>query len=207
MHLKIDRNFPSPGQHLCGLAWDGNHLWHSDGTTNRIYQLDADTGVVVRSIKCDNVRTCLGFDSQYLWQIADKPKRIRVLNPTDGAMIQEIPFSGDTESVCALYVGNHAYWIGSKATGEIEERNRETNEVIRKLNTHGSVHGMALVGNVMWYTDYPEQVLVAFDLNDENEVGRYELSGHPTGLCFDGQRLWYCDYTNHRIVAVSPTSG
>jgi hypothetical protein len=150
MTLTSIHSFPSPGGHLCGLAYDGEYLWHSDGTTHRIYQIDPGTGVVLRSIGCDDVRTCLGFDGHNLWQIAGKPKRIRVLATKNGAMVREIPFSDDTESVCALHVGEHSYWLGSKTTGEIEERNRINDKVMGRFATHGSVHGMALVENIMW---------------------------------------------------------
>lgn len=202
MRLRVSSSFPSPGSHLCGLAWDGAHLWHSDGTTHRIYKMDPNSGKVLDEIPCENVRTCLGFDGEHLWQIAGTPKRIRVMDPSDGTVVREIPLQGDTEAVCALHVTPHSYWTGSKVTGAVEERDRATHRVLRAFQTGGSVHGLAVIGNLIWYTDYPAGALVAFDLEKEGEVARHPLLGQPTGLCWDGRRLWYCDYTNKRITAL-----
>ncbi|WP_077615925.1 hypothetical protein [Caenibacillus caldisaponilyticus] len=203
MGFKMVANLLSPGRHLCGLAWDGETLWHSDGTTNRLYRIDPGDGTVLGSIPCERVRTCLSIDEEgRLWQIAGNPKRIRVLDPLDGRMVREIPFDDDAESVCALYVGSSSYWLGSKTTGRVEERDINTRAVLQAYQTDGSVHGIALVDRVIWYTDFPASALVAFDLERRTEVARYPLPGQPTGLCWDGGRLWYCDYTNKRITAV-----
>ena len=194
--------FPSPGGHLCGLAWDGSHLWHSYGTANRIYRIDRSSGEVLGDIACDNVRTCLAFDGRFLWQIAGTPKRIRVIDPDGGRTMREIELPEDAESVCALTIDDHSYWLGSKTTGIVQRRDRTTHAVMRTLQTQGSVHGLAIAGNVLWYTDYPASALVAMEINSQREFFRRELPGHPTGLCSDGERLWYCDYTHQAIVAL-----
>ncbi|MEJ2562537.1 MAG: hypothetical protein P8Z42_07590 [Anaerolineales bacterium] len=70
MLLALEHTIPSPGKHLCGLAWDGRHLWHSDGDTHTIYQLDPNSGRIDRKLACPDVRTSLCCESGFLWQIA-----------------------------------------------------------------------------------------------------------------------------------------
>lgn len=148
------RSLPEPGDHLCGVAWDGRYLWHSDGTTHIIYRMDPVTGEVTCALSCDRVRTCLAFDGTNLWQIAGQPKRLRIIRPTNGEVLEEIPVDGDAEAICALHVESDRYWLGSKTTGIIEERASRGHHVLRRWQTTGSVHGLARAHDVLWYTDY-----------------------------------------------------
>ncbi len=86
MRLTSERSIPSPGMHLCGLAWDGNALWHSDGDTHTIYQLDPKSGQITRELSCADVRTSLCYENGFLWQVAGRPKRILKIDPSDGAV-------------------------------------------------------------------------------------------------------------------------
>ena len=42
------RSFPSPAGNTTGLAWDGRALWHADYVSDRIYQIDPESGLVLR---------------------------------------------------------------------------------------------------------------------------------------------------------------
>ncbi len=203
MRLEKVRSVPAPGEHLCGVAWDGHCLWHSDGTTNTIYQLDPTTGEVKAELSCDDVRTCLDFDGNNLWQIAGKPKRIRLIRPTDGLVLGEIAFNEDPDAMCALHVERDRYWLGSKTIGMIEERDGRTHNLLGYWQTDGSVHGLARVHDALWYTDYPARQLVGWDQNQNTAIARFDLPGHPTGLCRGaGDTFWYCDYTNRCLTQV-----
>lgn len=202
MRLELMRSLPAPGTHLCGVAWDGRRLWHSDGTTDTIYQLDPETGEVTAALACDTVRTCLGFDGNSLWQIAGRPKRIRVIRPADGRVLEEVPLEGDPEAICALHVEPGRYWLGSKTTGVIEERDG-THHLLYRWQADTGVHGLARIGEVLWFTDYPGRQLVGWDRHQNSAVARFDLPGHPTGLCRGaGDTLWYCDYTHRRLIQV-----
>ena len=67
--------------------------WHSDGDTNLIYQIDPTNG----KIPCPDVRTDLSYDSGNLWQIADHPKRIAVIDPQRATILREIDSGPDRE--------------------------------------------------------------------------------------------------------------
>lgn len=50
MVLTVQRRLASPGTHLCGLAWDGGALCHSDVDTEAVYQVDPGEGRILRKL-------------------------------------------------------------------------------------------------------------------------------------------------------------
>lgn len=197
--LLIERSLPAPGKHLCGLAWDGRSLWHSDGDTNLIYRIDPDNGSVLAKIPCPNVRTDLSYDGTDLWQIAGQPKRVVVINPRLGRMLRQVDLGPERENACGLCISGQNYWVGFKQRGVIEARSLKDNKVVREYKTLGRADGIALAEDNLWYTDYEQSLLVELDPKTGNELERHSVRGKPTGLCWDGSRFWYSDYANRQI--------
>jgi outer membrane protein assembly factor BamB len=202
--LPTHHSFPAPGVHLCGLAWNGTHLWYSDGDTHTLYRLEAQTGQVLTTLRCPDVRTGLAYDGHFLWQVAGHPKRIRIIDPQHGHPQSEIALGTNAESVCGLLVQSESYWTGPEVEAEIEEYSRSTHQLLRQMGPVASGDGMAVVGSQLWYTSYKESALIALDLATGREVKRHRLGGQPTGMCWDGQQFWYNDYTHKYICAVRP---
>lgn len=200
--LPPERAFKAPGTHLCGMAWDGTNLWHSDADTQRIYRLDRETGDVLAEIPCPDVRTDLAWDGRSFWQIVGHPKRIRVLDPTDRRMVQDIELGSDSENACGLHVGPDRYWIGWKEEATIEERDVRNHNVIANYPALTRIAGLTERNGALWFTDFEEGLLVAVQRSSGQEVARFQLEGNPTGLCWDGMWFWYSDYLGRRICAV-----
>ena len=199
--LSVDRSFNAPGVHLCGMAWDGRYLWHSDGDTDQLYRLDATTGSVLGTIPCEDVRTDLTWDGKYLWQIAGHPKRIRILEPQQGHVIREIDLGPNREDACGLCTSAGRYWVGFKKTSLVEEWSRD-DLLRRSFGGTQRISGLTIRGPEIWFTDYEESLLIGLRLQNLRETGRYSLIGKPNGLAWDGSRFWYGDYANKRICAV-----
>jgi glutamine cyclotransferase len=198
------RSFTSPGTHLCGLAWDGINLWYSDGDTHLLYQLDPRTGKILSTLPCPEVRTGLSYDGGYLWQVAGRPKRIRLIAPQDGQVRDEIPLGPRAETVCGLLVEAETYWTGPESVNHLEQYSRRTGRLIGKFGPVSSGDGIARAGSGLWYTSYRDQALVALNIEAGTEIQRHHLSGRPTGMCWDGTWFWYNDYTDKQICAVQP---
>jgi hypothetical protein len=191
--------FPAPGEHLCGLAWDGEHLWHSDAGTERIYCFTRD-GTLVRELACPDVRTCLSWDGRHLWQVAGRPKRLRCLDAADGAIVRVVEI--DSERACGIEIDHDAYWLTYEGEGRIELRSLEDNRVIRSFGAEPRIAGIALADGTLWYAADQLGVLVAVDPATGDERERRSVGGTPTGLTWDGERLWYADFAGRRIVAL-----
>jgi hypothetical protein len=39
--ITVMASYPAPGSTPRGLAWDGEHLWHADEQSHRLFKLDA----------------------------------------------------------------------------------------------------------------------------------------------------------------------
>jgi sugar lactone lactonase YvrE len=203
----IERNLPAPGRHLCGLAWDSAHLWHSDSDTNLIYQLDSTNGKILRTVPCPDVRPDLSYDSGNLWQIAGHPKRIVVIDPHEARILREVDLGLNRENACGLCVSGENYYVGFKQRGLIEKRSLRNNLVLQEYATMGRADGVALAMHNLWYTDYDQSLLVGLNTKTGKEVERHRLQGKPTGLCWDTSRFWYSDYTNKQISAIRLNNG
>jgi len=197
--LPPERAFPAPGTRLCGMAWDGAALWHSDADTERLYRINPSSGRVTAEIPCPAVRTDLAYDGTYLWQIAGHPKRIVVVDPRGGTVVQEVPLGEASENACGLHVETDRYWIGWEEEAMIEERDRASHRVLATYPALPAVAGLTLRAGVLWFTDFQEALLVAVDRPSGLELARFQLEGRPTGLCWDGTRFWYGDDSGRRI--------
>lgn len=65
---EILRSFAAPASTPFGLTWDGRALWHCDGGTDLIYQLNPRSGVVLRSFASpSSIPLGLAWDGRTLW--------------------------------------------------------------------------------------------------------------------------------------------
>lgn len=196
--------FAAPGPSPCGLAWDGELLWHSDQDSESIYGIDPARGNVLSTIRCPEARTGLAFDGRYLWQVVGSPKRLRCLDRRSGAIIREVPIVPATDRACGLDVRDAWFWIGIEGVDARLERHRLSDgEVEETRAAEPRISGVTLAGNELWYAEYAQQLLIR-TTSDETRHTHYGVTGHPTGLTWDGRRFWYADHTNRRICAVNP---
>jgi hypothetical protein len=72
--MEMEREFPAPGSHLCGLTWDGSQMWHSDAGTSTIYAIDPASGEIRAKIPCPGVRTDLTWTGAHLIKTVEQPK-------------------------------------------------------------------------------------------------------------------------------------
>lgn len=200
--LSVERSYPVLGSHLCGVAWDGHHLWYADAGTARLSCLDDSTDTLRQEVVCLEMRTGLTFDGTSLWQMAGHPKRIRVIDPADGRIVREIVLGEQAEGMAGLYVDGTSYWLGPEQEGRIEQHALGDNTVLATLGVVPSAEGITIIGSTLWYTSYRQRLLAAIDLKTGQEKQRYRLPGDPTGMCWDGTQLWYSDYLHRQLCAV-----
>ncbi len=200
--LPVLRSFPAPGPHPCGLAWDGHRLWYSDGRLHAIFALDPETGHVVQTVPCPEVRTALHYHPPYLWQVAGHPKEARAIDPADGRVVARLRLGDDAEQVCGLIVDDDVCWVALKQPGRLQCRDRGTGRVLVEWPVTPRIAEIVAVGEAIWYVDFERGQLAALDRRSGHELGRFALDGQPTGLTWDGRRFWYADFTGRRICAV-----
>lgn len=200
--LSVERSYPALGSHLCGMAWDGHHLWYADTGTDRLYCFDVHTGTILQEVVCLEARTGLTFDGTSLWQMAGYPKRIRVIDPADGHIVREMGLGEHAEGMGGLFVDGTSYWLGPEQEGMIEQHSLGDNTVLATFGVVPSAEGITIIGSTLWYTSYRQRLLAAVDLRTGQERQRFRIPGDPTGMCWDGAQLWYSDYMHRQLCMV-----
>jgi streptogramin lyase len=195
------RELPAPGRHLCGLAWDGEALWHSDAGTETIYRLDPTDGRVLRELPCPAVRTCLSWDGR-LWQVAGRPKALRCLDPETGEVLGELPLP--SEDCCGIEVDGDEFWVSWVEGERIERRHLSDGAFIAAFPAERRVAGITFALGLLWYAVDEHGIVVAVEAATGRERLRERVEGTPTGLTWDGKRLWYADFAGARLVAFEP---
>lgn len=202
MKLTVERRIRAPGVHLCGLAWDGQALWHSDADTGILYKIDPETEEILQEIGLPYIRTGLSYEGGYLWQVAGYPKRVVKIDPDTGQAVGEFELGLHSEAVCGVLVEGDSYWIGPERDDWIVRFSRGSQEKIGQFGPVPSGDGLCLIGERLWYSSYRAQELVAISTRSGEEVVRYLLPEAPTDLCYDGEVFWLNCFSASEIWAI-----
>jgi peptide/nickel transport system substrate-binding protein len=197
--LPVSRRIPAPGRQLCGVAWDGKHLWHADAGTSLLYCLDADDGAILRTLECPDIRTCTSFANGLLWQVAGRPKEVRAIDPDTGTTISRLALVSET--ACGIEVVDDRFWT-TLEEGVLMLRRLDDGEVERRFDAEPRIAGVTLARGSVWYTVDTPGLIVRVDPGTGGEIDRYEFTGTPTGLGWDGQLLWCADHEARELVAL-----
>jgi hypothetical protein len=195
--------FPAPGEHLCGLAFDGTLLWHSDGMNEEIYGLEIPAGRVVKVLPCPGVKTGLAFDGKYLWQVVGSPKYLRGIDPAAGETVGKISLHPPTNNVCGIDFAGDSLWVGVEIDGRLQERSRRDGSLRREFAARPRIAGVAAAAGSVWYNEAVAGLLIRINPAD-GKADEYSIGGMPTGLAWDGRQFWVADFTARAIKAFRP---
>src|SRR5436309_12241701 len=79
-----------PGLQPCGLAWDGEAWWHSDGTAHRVYRLDPADGAVRREYEVRGAMGGTAWGDGHVWQAIPAENRVAKLDPWSGEVVHAL---------------------------------------------------------------------------------------------------------------------
>jgi hypothetical protein len=191
---------PSPGSYLCGLTWDGQHLWHSDQGAAVIYAVDRLTGAVVRTLSCPEVRADLTYDGSALCQVGGRPKRLILVDPASGAVTGQreiLPASG---RVTGVEMSSEGLWLVLRDPDVVQLRAYPAMTIQREYPVPVSApSGLTYADGIVVVGEFEPGALHALDAATGRYLGLMPVDGRPTGLTWDGERLWYCDFPARAI--------
>lgn len=202
--VDVLRSLPAPGAYLCGLAWDGVSLWHSDQQAGEVYALDPSDGTVRSTVPCPGARADLTFHAGRLWQIGERPKRFLVLDPRTGEVLERRAIRPSNGRVCGAEVRPEGVWVCLRRPAVVQLRSIDTVDVVHEFPVVGNPSGLTEVGGVVYYTDFEEVVIRGYDVATGEQVFSEPATGSPTGLTYDGRYLWYCDFPGRALRAIAP---
>ncbi|MBV9689717.1 MAG: hypothetical protein JO202_08385 [Ktedonobacteraceae bacterium] len=198
--IVLQSSFPAPGRYLCGVAWDGKYLWHSDADLQAIFAFDKRTGNQVQRYSCPNVRTCLSFDGTLLWQVVDMPKKLCGIDPQTGQITGHKDVLPETDRLCGIEYDVDGLWMGLNYPSRIQLRSKDAQQIIREIPIEGDVAGLTVgPGGEIVYTNFLDSFVRVIDRNTGAGIKTAETIGQPTGITWDGEVFWYCDWLGHAI--------
>jgi outer membrane protein assembly factor BamB len=194
---------PAPGRYLCGLTWDGTHLWHSDQDAARIYAIDRSDGSVVRSFGCAHVRADLAYDTAMLCQIGGRPKRVVLIDPKTGEVAGSRPILPANGRVTGAEFGPEGLWLVLRGPNVVQLRAHPEMGLVREYAVPGSApSGLTYANGLVVFGDFEAATLHVIDAGTGEHVRSVALEAQPTGITTDGERLWYCDFRGRTLRAL-----
>jgi hypothetical protein len=200
------RDIAVPGKRLCGLTWIDGLLWFSDAGLEQILAVDPESGRVIRTIACPEVRTDLTHVNGRLVQIAGPAKDLRIID-VRSARVEAVRANPRPEAeLCGIEADGDVVWMGFRDPPLIESRRWSDLSLITSTPVETPVAGLTVAAGRVAFACYPLATITLFQTSNRRVVSHFSVAGNPTGLTWDGQRFWYCDYTNVRLRAVDGTA-
>jgi streptogramin lyase len=198
-----ESGLPAPGQYLCGLTWDGTHLWHSDQGATRIYAIDPTDGSVAREFGCAWVRADLAWDGSMLGQIGGRPKRLLLVDRETGEVTGARPILPASGRVTGAEFGPDGLWLVLRGPNVVQLRSYPGMEIVREYPVPGSgPSGLTYARGMVVFGEFESGTLHVIDAASGEHVRSVDLGAHPTGITTDGERLWFCDFRARALRAV-----
>jgi len=137
-----------------------------------------------------------------LVQVVGDDKRLRVLAPDGGDVLEEPPNPRRAGEPCGLQDTSAGLWTGYKRPAVLDLRRHDDLEPLVSIPVREDVADMTVVGDAVVFANHPDARLNVVDVTARRVVRTIAVAANPTGLTWDGERLWYCDYGASRLLAV-----
>lgn len=203
--VPVVRRISAPAAYLCGLTWDGVRLWHSDQGAERIYAISPDSGEVLRTLVCPDVRADLAYHDGWLCQVGGRPKRLVLVDPLTGKVGAQKPVPPSNGRLCGVEAAAAGVWMCLRAPAVVQLRDFDTMRVLRELPVPGNPSGLTCVSDVVFYSDFEDGAIRAVDATG-TLLAAVPVEGRPVGMTWDGEHLWYCDFAAREIKAIRPAA-
>jgi hypothetical protein len=162
---------PDPAPDLQDITWDGSTLWVTSYQTNRIYQLDASTGAVLKSFAApDDKAKGLAWDGQHLWH-SNEHGMLYKINPNNGEVLETI--QGFVYGSLLTWDG-HSLWAGGSRPRRLDLQHRT--ETMSFPCPAEWAKGIAWDGRHIWCAGFEDDTL-------------YQINATPGGATLSGRVL------------------
>jgi hypothetical protein len=196
------RDIPVNAAELCGLTWSGEFLWFSDAAFQQIQAIDPQSGEVVQKLECPGVQTDLTTVDGLLVQVVTPDRKLRMIDPQDGATVREWDNPCPGAELCGLEATGSGIWIGYEQPAMLEFRRRSDFELLERLSVSRPVAGVTATDRFVAFAEHAASEVHILDPTTGRIMVSIGVNGHPTGMTWDGARLWYCDYASVQLRAI-----
>ena len=119
---RVIATIPAPGDDGCsGLAWAEGTLWVGKHRDRKIYQVDPETGAVLRTIESNRVVTGVTWVDGELWHGTwdDDGSELRRVDPATGSVLETLEMPSETGVSGLESDGNDVFFCGGGRSGTV----------------------------------------------------------------------------------------
>jgi hypothetical protein len=200
--VPVARCLPSPGRYMCGLTWADGLLWHSDQEAGKVFAIERAGGRVVHQFGCPQVRADLTYHEGLLCQVGGRPKRLLLLDPQTGVVVDNKQVPPASGRLCGVEMGPEGMWMCLRNPAVIQLRDFETMTVQREHPLEGNPSGLTYVNGTVVCSEFEAGTVRTVDAITGGPLGAVQVEGHPTGITWDGYQIWYCDFQARAVKSI-----
>lgn len=197
--FRVTASLPSPGPSPLGLAFDGQNLWVSDRSEQRIYKLNPDNGQILLAIPFDGDVAGTAWDGKHLWQADNRTKTVSQIDPETGSIALALACDTGSGVLGGLCHDGTDLWLAVTGMGQLRRVRTTDGAIIKTHPARKNICGLGFDGRRLWYSDVDLARIRKVDPATGTELMSYELQGAPTGLAFVKDGFFYCDAAQKKI--------
>jgi hypothetical protein len=204
---KVVDSFTGPHKKPAGLTFDGQYLWVSDLSSDRIYKLNPQNGEILSSIAAPGSDpTGLAWDGSYLWCIDRYVDKVFQLSSTNGSVMKEFYIS--TNSPRGITFGDSCLFYQESGDRKIFKLDTVSGQILDEFTSpSGANRGLTWDSHSFWSADRTLNEACQIDPVRKKVVNIIPLPGtYSYGLAWDGTYLWNACYETNRIYKIQVQS-
>ena len=190
--FRVERTLEIPASDPKGLAWDGNHLWVSDGAANKIHKLDVETGQPVLTIPFDGEIAGTAWDGSHLWQVDNRTKTVSQIDPENGSIAMALACDPGEGVLGGLCFDGNDLWLAVTGAGQLRRIRTKDGAIVKIHPAPTNIVGIGYDRRRMWYTEHDDHKVRLLDPATGTELMSYSITEAPVGIAFIAHdRFWY----------------
>jgi DNA-binding beta-propeller fold protein YncE len=178
-----------PGRILGSVAVGGGSVWvTNDDYVGRVFELDARSGTLTRTIALGGLATGVATSPGAVWvTLADRDLLVRI-DPSTGRVVARVRVGVDPSAV--VTAGGRVFTANDNG-GSVSEVDVRSNRVIERAIRVGprAIALAATATRVYVVSDPRHLAIVAFDIAHPSRMTRIRLPSRPLALAPIGRRL------------------
>ena len=129
------------------VSTDGTSVWVANIWDDSVTQLDASTGVVIRTIGVGGSPSSISSDGSNVWVTNSTDATVTQISAVTGAVVRTIPVGASPSSVVS---DGGFVWVANTADDTVTQLSASTGAVLRTLATGDAPSSIAVRGTEVW---------------------------------------------------------
>ena len=146
--------FSDTGDHI---VFDGNKMWVSGGTTNKIHSIDISThdtnDITVTSVT--NTRP-LSFDGEYIWVGGSNSNNVRKINTVTSSLETLVSVGSSPQGMA--FDGQYIY-VSNQGSDTVSKIDTNTDTVVDTISVGDVPNKIAFDGRYIWVSNYTDNTV------------------------------------------------